>query len=229
MINIKSISASVILILLFLFIQSCEKEKGYKSITDIDGNVYHSIIIGTQVWMIENLKTTKYCNGDPIPNITDNTWGDQSTGGAYCNYNNNTVYSITYGRLYNWAAITDKRGIAPVGWHIPSNAEWTILTTYLGGESVAGGKLKESGISHWAGPNTGATNETGFRALPGGFCSNGGYFLDLGITGYWWSLTESSVSGDAFCSEMTCYSNSVSLSAFGYKWFGYSVRCIKNN
>jgi uncharacterized protein (TIGR02145 family) len=138
------------------------------TVTDIDGNIYHTVTIGTQVWMVENLKTTKYRNGDPIPNVTGNAWAALTTG-AYCWYNNDAAtYKATYGALYNWYAVADSRNIAPTGWHVPTDAEWTTLTTFLGGESVAGGKLKETGTNHWTSPNTGATNETGFTALPGG-------------------------------------------------------------
>ena len=139
------------------------------TVVDIDGNVYNTVTIGTQVWMVENLKTTKYRNGDAIPNVTGNaSWVALSTG-AYCWYNNDAAtYKATYGALYNWYAVGDSRNIAPSGWHVATDSEWTTLSTFLGGESIAGDKLKEIGTSHWLSPNTGATNSNGFTAFPGG-------------------------------------------------------------
>ena len=160
------------------------------TVTDTDGNVYHTVIIGEQVWMSENLKTTKYRNGNPIPKVSDGTtWSNHSIG-AYCNYNKYEDNSTTYGRLYNWYAVNDSRNIAPTGWHIPSDAEWTTLTTYLGGECVAGGNLKETGITHWQSPNTGATNKTGFTALPGGYRHCNGDFFCMCRNASFWSSTE---------------------------------------
>ena len=135
------------------------------TVTDQDGNVYHTVTIGTQVWMVENLKTTKYRNGDGIQNVTDSIAWWNLTSGAYCIYRNDVNNLATYGRLYNWYAVIDSRKLTPAGWHIPTDAEWTTLTDYLG--STCGDKLKEKGPNHWGGDNT-ATNETGFTALPGG-------------------------------------------------------------
>ncbi|MCB9001260.1 MAG: fibrobacter succinogenes major paralogous domain-containing protein [Bacteroidales bacterium] len=159
------------------------------TVTDIDGNTYITVTIGNQVWMAENLKTTHYNDGTAIPNVTDgNEWAALTTG-AYCWYSNATAYKDTYGALYNWYAVNTGK-LAPTGWHVATDAEWTTLTTYLGGESVAGGKLKETDTTHWASPNTGATNETGFTALPGGYRGRGGAFGGIGGYGYWWSATE---------------------------------------
>ncbi|MBI5010148.1 MAG: fibrobacter succinogenes major paralogous domain-containing protein, partial [Bacteroidia bacterium] len=137
-------------------------------VSDIDGNVYQTVTIGTQVWMKENLKTTKLNDGIALPNVIDNAaWAALTTTG-YCWYNNDaTTYKSTYGALYNWYAVNTGK-LCPIGWHVPSDDEWTLLTTFRGGYSVAGGKLKETGTLHWTSPNTGATNETGFTALPGG-------------------------------------------------------------
>lgn len=195
------------------------------TVTDIDGNVYHTVTIGTQVWMVENLKTTKYRDGTSIPNVTDNAAWDNLTTGAYCDYNNTPSNSATYGRLYNWYAATDAHNIAPTGWHVPTDAEWSTLTTYLGGESVAGGKLKEIGTTHWAGPNTGATNETGFTALPSGY--RDGSFYYVGISGWWWSATESIVATHAYLRFMSYYYSDVD----GYgisKERGLSIRCVRD-
>src|SRR5664280_2706679 len=164
----------------------------YGTMTDQDGNIYKTITIGTQTWMAENLRTTKYRDSTEIPNVTDNTAWDALTTGAYCNYNNTTSADTiaTYGRLYNWYAATDSRNIAPAGWHVPTDAEWTTLTTYLGGESVAGGKMKETGITHWISPNTGATNESGFSALPSGMRNwYDGLYIYLVVSTNFWSTT----------------------------------------
>ena len=160
---------------------------GTGTVTDIDGNVYHTVTIGTQVWMVENLKTTKYRNGDAISYVTG-SWVSLVTG-AYCWYNNDAANKTTYGGLYNWYAVADSRNIAPTGWHVATDAEWTKLTTYLGGESVAGGKLKETGTTHWSSPNAGATS-SGFAALPGGYRDAYDDSFDyVGYAGYWWSST----------------------------------------
>ncbi|MEW5925574.1 MAG: FISUMP domain-containing protein, partial [Candidatus Zixiibacteriota bacterium] len=163
--------------------------------TDIDGNVYHTIKIGSQWWMVENLRVTHYKNGDPIPNVTDNAeWGGLTTG-AYCDYSNNACYADAFGRLYNWHAVSDERDIAPDGWHVPSDAEWQILIDYLGGSAVAGGKMKEAGFGHWTAPNTGATNECGFTGLPAGSRDDDGYFGYIyGYTDIWSSTEYSSTS-----------------------------------
>ncbi len=137
-------------------------------VTDIDNNHYEAVRIGSQLWMAENLKTTRYNDGTPIPLVTDSLEWDNLVTPAYCWYRNDPVtYGETYGALYNLHVVST--GIlCPSGWHVPSDAEWTVLSDYLGGESVAGGKLKEAGTTHWYTPNAGATNETGFTALPGG-------------------------------------------------------------
>jgi len=195
------------------------------TVTDIDGNVYQTLTIGTQVWMAENLKVTQYRNGDDIPNVTDDgTWGGLTTG-AYCNYNNNVNNVDTYGRLYNWYAVDDSRGLAPEGWHVPSDAEWQTLVDYLGGDAVAGGKMKEAGTIHWTSPNTGATNESGFSALPGGARSTNGN--DYGVTIYanFWSSTEFT----SYAWGRGLPSNNLGISrGYYYKHFGFSIRCIKD-
>ena len=160
------------------------------AVVDADRNGYYSITIGTQVWLTQDLKTTKYKDGTSIPNVTDATeWGSLVTG-AYCNYNNSNDENLirTYGRLYNWYSI--KTGmLAPEGWHVPTRDEFYALINYLGGESVAGGKLKEPGTSHWLDPNTEASNESGFTSLPSGYRGSQGYpFQSMGTgVGYWTS------------------------------------------
>lgn len=197
------------------------------SVSDIDGNGYSTVVIGTQVWMVENLKTTRYRNGNPIQNITDSTqWNKYLNTGAYCSYRNDINYANTYGHLYNWYAVNDSRNIAPEGWHIPSNVEWATLATFLG-SGVAGGKLKEAGTTHWASPNTGATNETGFTALPGGYRDGySGMFIYISIYNYLWSSTGYSQS-IASCQIMYC-EEAFSGEGFFEKLFGFSVRCIKD-
>lgn len=208
---------------------SCDKdEPETEAVTDIDGNVYKTVIIGTQVWMAENLKTTKYRDGSAIPNVIDSTeWANFSTG-AYCNYENNANNSTTYGRLYNWYAVSDSRNIAPTGWHVPTDAEWTELTDYLGGESVAAGKLKETGLTHWLEPNEGATNATGFTALPAGYRYFNGTFANVGSYGYWWSATEDYNSTNRVYYRYMRFNNSTLDVGKYVKELGYSVRCVKD-
>lgn len=201
------------------------------SVKDMDGNVYHTIKIGSQTWLIENLKTTKYNDSTPIPLVTDSvSWISLSTP-AYCWFkNDSTTYKTTYGALYNWHAVNTGK-LAPAGWHIPSDSEWTILTTFLGGESVAAGKIKEMGTAHWQSPNTGATNESGFTALPGGerehTIINGTWGL-FGTHGTWWSTTPSTVANAAWYRYIQNTGANVFRSPNGDKNYGFSVRCIKN-
>ena len=196
-----------------------------ETITDIDGNVYHAVTIGTQVWLLENLNTTKYRNGDPIPFVTDATaWG--TAADAYCNYNNDESNSTTYGRLYNWHAVNDNRNIAPSGWHVANDDEWTTLISYMGGLDVAGGKLKETGTSHWQSPNSGATNEAGFTALPGGYCNIDGSFGRLTDIGYWWSST---AGGNLGSWQICLFSYDIdALRVSNRQNIGLSVRCIRD-
>jgi len=200
------------------------------TVTDIDGNVYHTVTIGTQVWMVENLKTTKYNDGTPITNVTDNgAWGNLSTP-AYCWYANDATYKNTYGALYNWFVVdgisNGGKNVCPEGWHVPTDAEWTTLTTYLGGINIAGGKLKEIGLTHWATPNAGATNETGFTALPGSRRYFGGNWgNDIGNNGYWWTATENNT--DSWARSMN--SSFEYVQRYDYiKRSGFAIRCVKN-
>ncbi len=176
--------------------------------------------------MAENLKVTHYRNGDSIPNITVNSQWSGLTSGAYGNYNNDTSYATTYGLLYNWYAVTDSSDICPTGWHIPSDAEWTTLTDYLGGVNVAGGKMKEMGTTHWTSPNTGATNTSGFTGLPGGIRSSNGYFYQINSHGYWWSSTENG-STMAWRRYLYAYDAKVDV-AYNEKTYGFSIRCIRD-
>ena len=198
-----------------------------ETVTDIDGNVYHTVTIGTQVWMVENLKTTKYRNGDPILNNTDNTEWSLLLSGAYCDYNNLPSYSEIYGKLYNWYAVNDIRNIAPTGWHVPTDAEWTTLTTYLGGEIIAGGKLKQMSTSLWTSPNTNATNSTGFAALPGGYRGlYQGAYDGVRFYGYWWSST--SYNETIAHVRRLNYDNAAVTPSGRTKYYDFSVRCIRD-
>jgi uncharacterized protein (TIGR02145 family) len=197
---------------------------------DGDGNVYNTVTIGTQTWMAENLKTTKYNDNTPIPNGL--------TSGAYYWYNyNEATYKATYGALYNWFAVDNNdatkvasnggKNICPIGWHVPSDTEWTILTDYLGNLSVAGDKLKETGTTHWSSPNTGATNSSGFTALPGGYRNWNGYSFNLiGREGWWWS--SSPVGPDSANYRLMRYTSNAVEIGEGLKGFGFSVRCLRD-
>jgi len=196
------------------------------AVRDIDGNVYQTVTIGTQVWMAENLKVTHYRNGEAIPYVTDVTeWAGLSTG-AHCEYDNNPANVEIYGRLYNWHSVDDSRNIAPEGWHVPTYADWQTLVDYLGGSSVAGGKLKETGTTYWASPNTGATNESGFSALPGGVRLNNGYYEYLSIYAYFWSAT--AYSSDHGWSEGLGNAYSGVYCTYNGKQSGLSIRCVKD-
>jgi uncharacterized protein (TIGR02145 family) len=214
-----------------------------QTVKDIDGNVYNTVTIGTQVWMKENLKATKYNDGTAIQNIkVDSTWASLTTG-AYCDYLNTPTYSATYGRLYNWYVIDNNaatkassnggKKVCPAGWHVPTDKEWAALKTYLGGDSLAGGKLKETGSAHWVDPNWGATNESGFTALPGGGRYYYGAFSRLWDYGCWWSTTEFFLTPNEKNAELAFFSNityaDVKMNREnGLKNNGFSVRCLKN-
>jgi uncharacterized protein (TIGR02145 family) len=197
----------------------------YGTLSDNDGNVYKTIQIGTQIWMAENLKTTKYNDGTDIPLVEgDGTaWAALSTPG-YCWYNNDTTANkATYGALYNWYSVNTGK-LCPTGWHVPTDAEWTVLTDYLGGETVAGGKLKEAGLARWVDPNTSATNETGFSALPGGLRNYDGAIGGIGDYGIWWSSTEFDTSSTWY--RNVSYDNGRVNSYYSSWQNGFSVRCL---
>jgi len=196
------------------------------TVTDIDDNVYHTVAIGTQIWMVENLKVTKYRNGDPIQFITDNSgWANLITGG-YSFYNNKADTATTYGNLYNWKAVTDRRNICPAGWHVPDDSEFQALVDFLGGEDVAGGKMKEIGYAHWSSPNTGATNISGFNAIPSGIRGINGSFNYIGLSSNFWSSDEFSTDNANFLYLINTDAKAIS-SNFN-KLAGLSVRCIKD-
>ena len=212
----------------------------FGTVTDADGNVYTTININNQVWTVENLKTTKYRDGTLIPNVTDSVlWASQTTG-AYCNYNNDDANVDTYGRLYNWYAVTDEHNIAPEGWHAPTKDEMLALQEYLGGWNVAGGLLKEAGFEHWSSPNMGADNSSGFSALPGGhryvdpFTSRT-WFSELGHRGEWWLSSVNGPGNPEYIYMQSSTAALMGISAGGGwgNWYwnpktGYSVRLVKD-
>jgi uncharacterized protein (TIGR02145 family) len=198
--------------------------------TDNDGNSYNTVIIGTQIWIVENLKTTKFNDGTTIPVVSDNVvWNSLTTPGC-CWYNNDIVNKPVYGALYNWYTVdpvsNGNKNVCPVGWHIPTDAEWTILTDYLGGEATAGNYLKEAGLSHWLNINAGATNGSGFTALPGGGRWAPEGFLYLGSKGDWWSSTQLISLQSNWSREM--YTNSAVFRGSSGTTTGFSIRCIRN-
>jgi uncharacterized protein (TIGR02145 family) len=214
-------------IILIILIYSFKKD-GDNTIKDIDSNVYTSVTIGTQVWMVENLKTTRYRNGDLIRTTFPATLDIslESTPKYQWAYDDTESNVNTYGRLYTWYTVTDIRGVCPTGWHVPSDAEWSTLTTFLGGDNVEGGKLKEAGTIHWQEPNEGAINSSGFTALPGGYCKYDGSFYHFGSNGYWWSSTEDSTSS-AYYRYIVC-DYSVVARYYSSKRYGFSVRCLRD-
>ena len=183
------------------------------------------ISLGTQVWTSKNLNVTTYRNGDPITQVTNMAdWADLTTG-AWCYYNNDPSLDSTYGKLYNWYAVTDPRGLAPAGFHIPDESEWAVLATFLGGNSVAGGKMKETSGLYWQSPNVDASNSSNFSALPGGYRTTSS-FEKLTFWGEWWSRTEfNSSTSIAFALQ---YDNGELKLFHSNKKAGFSVRCIKN-
>ena len=198
------------------------------TMNDIDGNVYKTVKINGVWWMAENLKTTRYRNGDSIPNMTNGFQWATAVSGGYCNHDNNPANSDVYGRLYNWLAVSDGRKLAPAGWHIPTSSEWQTLVDGNGGRYLAGGKLKETGNLHWITPNHGATDAVGFRALPGGNRNDAAGFFNKGINGYWWTSTEITGAG-SFGVHFSMYTNTAYCeNANADKHMGFSVRCVKD-
>lgn len=216
----------------FVLSASCKKESDddLAIIKDGDGNEYTSVKIGAQVWLVENLKTTKLNDGTNISLITDNTLWTNATGPAYCWFNNDISNRDLYGALYNWYAVNTGK-LCPAGWHVPTDEEWSELTDLFGGEAVAGGKLKatgtvEGGNGLWNSPNLNATNESGFTALPGGDRITNGFIDQAGEWGFWWTSTEYSAT-QAWVRDIG--SDFAEISRYrSVKTFGLSVRCIKD-
>jgi len=194
------------------------------SVTDVDGNKYETARIGNQEWMVENLRVSRYNDSTTIDQITNYmTWSGLSSA-AWCWYNNNMSNDVPYGKLYNWYAVNSGK-LCPTDWDVPRDTEWTILTDYLGGVSIAGGKMKETGLAHWNAPNTGATNESGFTGLPGGIRNVDGTFASLENSGFWWSSSTAEIGA---WYRGLAHTAAVVARHFAHERFGMSVRCVKD-
>lgn len=226
---------------------SCKKDTSSENnsppgetLTDIDGNVYQTVKIGSQTWMKENLAVIHYRNGDPVLNIINDSLWVTSDSGAYCNFNNDESYIKTYGRLYNWYAVNDTRMLSPAGWHIPTDEEWKQLEIFLGltheqADSIdcfrgttEGGKMKEPGNLHWRDPNSGATNSSGFSSLPGGarYVDSFTYFT---FYGFWWTATKTNFNQSIY--RALSYNESrIGRNYYGpdNRALGLSIRCVKD-
>jgi len=201
--------------------------KTYGTMTDQQGNVYKTIVIGAQEWMAENLKTTIYRNGNVIDNLSDPSQWSSTETGAWASFDNNTSeFDCPYGKLYNWYAVADPRHVCPTGWHEPTDGEWTTLTDFLGGESAAGGKMKTTGTQYWLSPNLNATNASGFSGLPGGNRSSIGAFVNDLLSSFLWSSSESSAT-DARARFLN-YNVGGAVSLATSKRLGCSVRCLRD-
>ena len=199
-------------------------------VKDKGSNDYKTVKIGSQEWMAENLNASTFRNGDPIPQAkTEEEWTKAGEEGkpAWCYYENDPANGNIYGKFYNWHAVNDLRGLAPEGWHVPTDEEWTTLTESLNGTREAGGKLKEAGTAHWNSPNEGATNETGFTALPGGSRYYNGKFSGIGEYGGWWCASGYGTSNSAWLRGLG-YGHSGVFRQISFMMDGLSVRCIRD-
>ena len=200
------------------------------NITDVDGNSYKTVYIGTQQWMGENLKTAKYSDGTGIPYVSDNTEWSNLWSPAWANYNNDAANDAKYGKLYNSFTISSttngNKNVCPTGWHVPTDEEWTVLTDYLGGATIVGGKLKEVGTSSWNSTDTEATNTSLFTGLPGGLRNSDGSYSLFGNTGYFWSSTDFNRDNTYF--RNLYYTNSNVFRYLLFKKNGMSIRCLKD-
>ncbi|MDB5228685.1 MAG: hypothetical protein JWN78_2878 [Bacteroidota bacterium] len=221
--------------LISLLIFSCKKSTTTQSnvvtpyiAKDVDGNIYDTVVIGTQTWMVQNLKVMHFRNGEAIANDTGVAVWTALTTPAWCYYKNDSTNNIPYGKLYNWFAVNDPRGLAPEGWHVPSDSEFVTLENYLGGVAVCGGKMKERDTTHWHSPNVAATDSVGFKAVGAGdmfeTCCYG--FGWKGEFCMWWTTTEINVMTARF-HRLTRQDGSI-FKSNGGKTYGYSVRCIRN-
>ena len=230
--NVLKCSVLIFLIQSIFLFNSCKKDEAAPPITtptDADGNTYNTVTIGTQVWLKENLRTTKYLNSDLIGTTTPATLNlnGENTPKYQWAYEANESNTVIYGRLFTWYAATDSRKVCPAGWHVPSDTEWTVLTTFLGGEPIAGGKLKEVGTAHWLTPDTGATNETGFNSVPSGGRSGFGTFAGIGLYTNIWSSTEKN---PIIAINRGIGSTSSEITGIfpSNKYDGLAIRCLKD-
>jgi uncharacterized protein (TIGR02145 family) len=203
----------------------------YGSMTDQEGNVYKTIVIGTQEWMAENLSTSVYRNGDVIATGLSTSQWTNTVQGAWAYFQNDASKNCPFGKLYNWYACVDARELCPTGWHVPTDADWTVLSDYLGGEAIAGGKMKTLGISDsatglWSAPNSGATNSSGFSGIPGGYRMLQGPYSNLEFIGYYWSSSDF-VTLSAYY-RYIIYDDVDLTRATGAKGNGFSVRCVRD-
>lgn len=216
---------TLLVISIFIMFFSLNKNQSFSQVIDFDSNKYKTVIIGTQEWMAENLSVEHYRNGDVIPHVQDSADWVNLTTGAWCYYVKKSENIKTYGKLYNWYAVNDSRGLAPEGWHIPNNIEWSILIEFLGGNKVAGKKLKSK--NGWYDEGNG-TNNSGFSAFPGGYRSNHGVFQLLGKYGYFWSSSEDEENEDLAWNRFLSYDYSDVYRYYNSKKDGVSVRCVRN-
>lgn len=233
---------------LVIMFGACKKEKDDAAptptptaitVTDVDGNTYSTAAIGSQVWMAENLRTTKYRDGSAIPEVTVNAAWQGLSIGTWCNYGNYSGNNATFGKLYNWHAVNDARGLCPQGWHVPTDAEWKTLETtlgmlasevnitgYRGDAQNVGGKLKST-IDLWEPPNDGATNSSGFAGLPGGFRDEDGNFVGVRYYGDWWTATQVDAA-NAWTRELDNEDSGIYRYGDYPKGRGLCVRCIRD-
>lgn len=200
-----------------------------QTVTDIDGNIYGTVVLGSQEWMTSNLKSLHFSNGDVIPhNFSQSAWSglNQSSGADY--YNNDPLTGATYGVLYNWAAASNINNVCPTGWHVPSNQEWTTLINFAGGSATAGGLLKERDTTHWNYPNFNATNSTGFTALPSGLRHNTGSNQFLNDFGFWWTSTQGTANTSFAYNVKMSYADEIVLQYESNQRGGFAIRCLKN-
>lgn len=230
-IKYSSLILSIAFIAITFTISGCHKTQPVPApsadpatVTDIDGNVYTTVRIGTQLWTVENLRTTRYKDGSAInTGLSDAAWGSATTG-AFALYADNNTNNDLYGKLYNWHAVNTGK-LAPEGWHIPTRAEWDVLVNYLGGSSVAGGKMKSASVL-WNAPNLGATNSSGFTGLPAGWKGTSGNYSLIGESAYWWASSErNAAQGDYLRVDDELAGSAINGAT---KQFGYAVRCIKD-
>ncbi len=193
---------------------------------DGDGKVYGTILTGSTYWIDQNLSTSKYANGDAIANVDDNTAWSLLTTGAWSFYDKSSGNGSTYGKLYNWYAVDDSRGVCPTGWRVPTNTDWNNLGKTLGGDSLAGGKLKQTGTTFWSAPNTAATNQIGFNAMPSGYRGNGGAYGSLTGNAYFW--VRESYNGTDAVGRNILYNSKALVTEHNNKLNGFAIRCVKD-
>ena len=214
-----------LIILSFMFLDLSTVSS--QTVSDIDGNTYSTVSIGNQVWMGENLKVTKFNDQNPIALVLDDTQWSSQTQAAYCYYQGDITNSNDYGNLYNWYVVNNSRNVCPTGYHVPSITEWEELITFLGGNAVAGGKLKEAGFAHWLSPNTGADNSSGFTLLPSGWrANNNGFYENLSYMAYVWSST--SVDAQSSSIILVGYDSQAAYTSDSHILTGLPIRCLKD-